>query len=79
MKLLILITIGLNIVGCSHVSTAPSVSNPDKKGNYLVVVNKQKSILGFNYHNLNVVMKCNYSGKKCKELILVDKNGNSFK
>lgn len=73
-----LIVMSLFAVSCSSISTAPSVSNPDKKGNYLVVVNKTSSFLGFTYQNLNEILRCNYASKKCSEVKLVDGAGNDL-
>ena len=69
-----LLSIGMT-TGCSSISTAPAVSQSNKNGEYLSVVYKRTSFLGYVLSNRNVVVRCNQKTDVCETLNLWTKDG----
>ena len=61
--------------GCASISNSPAVSQSNKDGEYLSVVNKATFFMGYPVSNRNVVVRCNKKTDSCETLNLWTKDG----
>ncbi len=65
----------LSVYSCASISSSPAVTQINKDGKYMVVVNKRTFFLYIPISSRNVVLLCSAKDNKCQTLNLWNKNG----